>query len=106
MSSDQTLLREATKVEVEPFEPIYVAADLELMQVGCPLLQAALGGSTRVLDLVPVESWLTYPTPKLQLYVVAAEWQLNFLVDRLMDRHRRNMASRLKMTQPSTNSAV
>jgi hypothetical protein len=53
-----------------------IVYDVTLMQPGCVLLQAALGGTVpreRFAQLFDTSSWLVAPTPDLQLYPVTEE---------------------------------
>jgi hypothetical protein len=70
----------------EEFEPFVVALDLKLMKVGSPLLQAALGGSHRLLEEVPTGAWLEYPTPELELYRVKDARQMALCIEVLKNR--------------------
>jgi len=47
---------------------ITVAYDVELLRVGCALIQAATGATIGNADLMRFDDWLTAPTPGLRLY--------------------------------------
>lgn len=70
----------------EEFKEYLVALDIELLQVGCPLLQAAMGGSSRMLDLVPIESWLLYPTDNLKVYRIGSLYMEKLVSERVSVR--------------------
>jgi hypothetical protein len=47
-----------------------VAADLDEMRIGCPLLQIAMGGDSRLLARVSVDTWALAPSPDLKLHPI------------------------------------
>ena len=50
-----------------------LAFDFKRMKVGCPLLQAAYGGCSRISQMFPIETWLLTPTKELQVFEISEE---------------------------------
>ncbi len=67
----------------------YVAFDIEEMRIGCPLLQAAMGGDSRLLARVSTDTWALTPTPDLLLRPIWSEAHEDLLVSALEDHARR-----------------
>jgi len=61
-----------------------IAFDISLMKVGCPLLQATLGGNIDI-SMFPSEGWIIAPTKNLKVYEVNGE-QLDILLERVKGR--------------------
>lgn len=80
----------------ELFHSYLVALDVEEMLVGCPLLQAAMGGDSRLLSLVSVETWTMTQTENLCLYRIFSKYHEDLVVSAL---ERRVRDARLRQVQ-------
>ena len=75
-------------------EALYsVAVDLEEMRIGCPLLQAAMGGDSRLLARVSVDAWTLAPSPDLKLRSVWSQAHEDLLV-KALEHHAQMRRSR------------
>lgn len=59
---------------------IKIAYDIKKFRPGCPLLQAAYGGSSAAAQMFPDGSWLLAPTDDLKGYVLRDETELQQLI--------------------------
>ncbi len=62
-----------------------IAFDVELVQPGCAIIQAAMGGTLGIANKFNSEDWLVVPTSGMKLYEVTEE-QLIFLVQKVEGR--------------------
>lgn len=60
-----------------------LAFDMELMLVGCPLIQAAMGGDSSIPGLMPDTAWALAPTPDMKVYEIEDDVQLRQIVDKM-----------------------
>ncbi len=56
-----------------PLGVVKILFDISEMKVGCPILQAAMGGDLHVSNHFPAEKWLIEPTENLKLYEITPE---------------------------------
>lgn len=66
-----------------PFKKFDVALDLDLMRVGCPLIQARIGCDASILELVDTDTWEMSLTPGMKPYTVLSPLHLSLLVSAL-----------------------
>lgn len=65
-----------------PPNNIQILFNIKTMKIGCPLLQAALGGNKNICHSVDPEYWQIDPSPDLKLYNITED-QLKTLLGRL-----------------------
>lgn len=66
-----------------------VLYDLSIMKIGCPILQAALGGSREIANLFPAEYWFIEPTAQMRLYPIRTNKEVKALLKKTKDHHDR-----------------
>ena len=55
---------------------IRLVVDVKQRRPACALLQAEFGGDYRLVHMLPVESWLTSPTPDMKMLTgTRGEWE-------------------------------
>ncbi len=59
-----------------------IAFDIDVMKPGCPLIQAAMGGSPGIANHFSAEDWQIAPTPGMAVYEVTPE-QLIQLIEKV-----------------------
>lgn len=57
-----------------------LAFDMELMRVGCPIVQAAMGGDTTIPGRMPDTAWVLAPTPDMKVYEIEDDEQLERII--------------------------
>jgi hypothetical protein len=50
-----------------------LAFDIKRMKVGCPIIQAAMGGTPRMAREFDTAHWLTHPTDDIRVYEITEE---------------------------------
>ncbi len=71
-SSKRVGCRIGRNMAVPPGTPS-ILMDITIMKVGCPILQAILGGNSRVPKHVDSDRWFMDPTDNMKLYYITSE---------------------------------